>query len=290
MTKRSKIVAILDVYNEESRLESCLKSFQWVDEIIIFVKESTDKTLEIALRLAHKVIPIPYSSASENVAERISDLDIDNTTWIIFPTASCVMHPALAQQILAIISSPTFFYDVIGIPYAQYYLGISNKRSPWYSARKNTLIKRSALKLSNELHREIDFYSGSKIYNIPFSSDTRVKLYHLSSASAEFYFDKQARYTKYESNFLLSGEKYSRKKIMLNVFSGFLRAFVVVIIKRKTYLLGWSGVALIFAYLSYHMMKFVHAWDASKSEDANEKYSRIRKEIDSLWDDNDYFI
>ena len=43
-----EISAIVLTKNEEDRIERCLKSLQWVDEIIVFDSGSTDKTLEIA--------------------------------------------------------------------------------------------------------------------------------------------------------------------------------------------------------------------------------------------------
>ena len=39
----NNISVVLEVYNEEERLESCLKSFRWADELIVFVKKSTEK-------------------------------------------------------------------------------------------------------------------------------------------------------------------------------------------------------------------------------------------------------
>ena len=47
---------MLQVYNEESRIESCLNSFHWADEILIVDKSSTDKTLKIAKKFTNRIV------------------------------------------------------------------------------------------------------------------------------------------------------------------------------------------------------------------------------------------
>ena len=49
------ISAAMPVFNEESRIENCLKTICWCDEIVVLDKESTDRTREIASRYTDKI-------------------------------------------------------------------------------------------------------------------------------------------------------------------------------------------------------------------------------------------
>lgn len=63
-----KITAIVPTFNEEKKLERCLKSLNWADELIVVDSFSTDGTLEIARKYADKVLEheYGYSAAQKN--------------------------------------------------------------------------------------------------------------------------------------------------------------------------------------------------------------------------------
>jgi len=67
----SNVSVFLEVFNEEERIESCLKSFAWADELFVFDKQSTDRTFEISKKYATEVISVPYTDASENIVNNI---------------------------------------------------------------------------------------------------------------------------------------------------------------------------------------------------------------------------
>lgn len=47
--------AVIITYNEEARLEKCLRSLSFADEIVVLDSFSTDRTLEIARQYTEKV-------------------------------------------------------------------------------------------------------------------------------------------------------------------------------------------------------------------------------------------
>lgn len=54
-----KITAAVITYNEENRIERCLRSLDWVDEIVVIDSYSTDRTVAICARYTQKVFHIP---------------------------------------------------------------------------------------------------------------------------------------------------------------------------------------------------------------------------------------
>ncbi len=270
MTK-TNITVFIEVYNEEARIESCLKNFSWADQIVVFDKNSSDRTKEIAEKYATDVISVPYGDASENVINNISQHPCSE--WCLFPTASSLIHPELVREVVKLTSNPSFSYDVIGMPLGFYSLGIRSKLSPFGSSHKHILIRRTALVLSNKLHHEVS-YDSKKIYDIPYLSHDAV-LYHCTHKNIESYIPQIARYTRYESENDISITQYQ-------AFKDIVKAFLYVLIRRKTILLGWDGVALSLAYISYYVFRFLFVWEKRRSK-GDEIYSQLREALEKEW-------
>jgi glycosyltransferase involved in cell wall biosynthesis len=272
---KSNVTVFLEVFNEETRIESCLKSFCWVDELIVFDKNSTDRTREIAEKYATEVVTVPFTQASENVIQNISSRT--SCDWVLFPTASSLIHPNLVDEIIKLTTDNSFDYDVIGMPFGIYSFGIKSRNSPWTATRKFTLIKRSALKLSTKLHNEIS-YTSNKVYKMPFMESDEI-LYHCTHKDADDFFYRVIRYTKYEADH----EKYiGRNQAIHRAFFEMLKSVFTVTCRRRTFLLGWDGVALSLAYICYFIMKFIYVWD-SRRDNGNVTYRNLRNKIDNLW-------
>ena len=268
---KSNITVLIEVFNEESRIETCLKNLSWVDEIIIFDKGSTDRTVEISKKYAKEVINVPYSDASENFINNISKRE--TCEWVFFPTPSSLIHPELSDDIVKLTSNKNFEYDVIGIPYAFYSFGISSKNSPWGTSRKYTLIRKSTLNISCELHNEISS-SSNKIYDMPLLDREKV-LYHCTHRDSDDFFSKVHRYTKYEA-------KYNDGKQLKIAFYDILKSIVYVLFRKKSFLLGWDGIALSLAYTNYFITKFIYIWDGQR-KNGNDVYPVIETKIEKLW-------
>lgn len=274
--QKSNVTVFLEVFNEEARIESCLKNFSWAEELIVFDKHSTDGTHEIAKKYATEVITVPFTQASENIVHNYSNHG--SCEWVLFPTASTLIHPRLADEIVKLTSDRHFEYDVIGMPYGMYSLGISSRKSPWTAVRKYTLIRKSALKLSDKLHNEIG-YTSNKIYDMPFLGDDEL-LYHCTNSDADDFINRTIRYTRYEAE---HDESPDRSQALRRSFVEILKSIFTVLFRRRTFLLGWDGIALSLAYICYFILKFIYVWD-SRRENGNTVYPRLRKKLTDLWD------
>lgn len=268
------ISAVLIVYNEEARLESTLKSFAWCDEIIVADRNSSDRTREIARKYTGKI----FLLESKEYSPHDNKAWLDNVTsdWVVAVTASDVIHPALATEIKRLTSLPDFPYDVIDIPFRRYVLGLETPRSPWYSELNTAILFRrsvvgfdpasvhGAIKLNTQRH-----------YKMP-NSD-KACMYHLTHSTADMMMDRHMIYWRAESRV------YPETAPLRKVFVDLLRGTFVVIFKRRTWLLGWDGVALIMAYLSYWMLRFVYIWERRRRP-AGDRYGEIRAGVLKAWE------
>lgn len=274
--KKSNVTVFIEVFNEEKRIESCLRSFSWADEIILFDKYSTDRTRDIASKYASKIILSPYCEASENIVENFSHETLSE--WCLFPTASSLMHPKLADEIIKLTTNQNFEYDVIGMPYGMYSLGIRSNNSPFFRSYKYTLIRKSKLRLSNKLHHEIS-YNSNKIYKIPIIDDEAV-LYHCTHRNVDSLLGHIIRYTKYEATY---DSSLSRNQNLALSLKEIIKAILLVIVRRRAFVLGWNGLALSFGYIGYFVIKFLFIWEQNH-ENGNKVYSELRDKVNALWD------
>lgn len=271
MVPQKNISVIAVVYNEAHRIESFLKSFLWCDDLIIVDKSSTDNTRDIVLEYTQNLITVPYSDTGDELQFGV---DQAKNEWIMTLTASDIIHPALVDKMLKLINTENFEYDVIAIPYALYVFGIrDSKRSPWHSTAKRLLLKKTALKLSKIVHKEYSTVSKN-IYKMEFSADEN--LYHLTHENMSSFFERHNRYTRLEAE-LFDDEKTALKECFKEV----IHSLKFVVLKKKSYLLGWDGVALGLAYISYFIMKYLYVWEKFRCKGPL-VYADIRKKMTDM--------
>ena len=66
----SKISAVIVAHNEEKKIEACLKSLNFVDEIVVVLDKCTDGTKEIVQKYTNKIVEGSWNieGARRNVA------------------------------------------------------------------------------------------------------------------------------------------------------------------------------------------------------------------------------
>ncbi len=266
------ISAVLGVYTEEARIESTLRCALWCDEIVVMDKQSTDRTREIAQRYTDKVYEMPHSEFDPNELQRI--VESASGEWILWLTASDVIHPVLAIQIRELIERDDFPYDVIHVPYRRYVLGLETKRSPWYSKVHPAVFRKRVVKIRHDdVHGAISF-DTERHYEMANSAEHC--MYHLTHETVDIMMERHLRYCRAEGR--IFPPDWSMGKAALATLKATYRVFV----QRKTPLMGWNGIALGAAYLSYLLLRFVYIWEHRSSE-APEVYRQIRRDILEAW-------
>jgi len=267
------ISAVMLVYNEEARIEATLRCATWCDEIVVLDKHSTDRTREIALRYTPKVIEIPYSDYDPHDVRL--GFDLVSSEWILLLTASDVLHPLLAGQIRSLVDRADFPYDVIHVPFRRYVLGMSPKRSPWYGDNAAAVFRKAVVSVVDESVHAPFKWDTKRVYRL--SGAEPYCLYHLTHETVDSMMNRNQLYWRSQARLL--PQTTSMCRVALDI----LRAVVGTIFKRKVFLLGWSGLALGAAYISYFLMQFAYVWECRFSK-AGETYDAIRSLIAQAWE------
>ena len=269
------ISAVGVVYNEESRIEDCLKCFTWCDEIIIIDRNSTDRTREIASKYTKNIIIIEnreFDPLNDNQVW----LDLVSTKWVFGFTASDLLHPKLAKDISNLISDDQFPFDIIEVPFRRYILGINSERSPWHTISSSiSVFKKDVYTINSKSVHSANAFISKRIYKLPKSD--KYCLYHLTHPNVDQMMNRHLVYNRAEAR--LYPQDLSLKKAFLDI----IKSIYHVIFRKKSFLMGWDGVALSIAYISYYCISFVYIWESKKPKFSVE-YSKIKQNILYDWE------
>jgi glycosyltransferase involved in cell wall biosynthesis len=271
--KREQISVVTVVYNEEARIENLLQNFRWTDDLIVVEKSSTDRTKQIALCYTDNVITVPYSDTG---CEARIGVATARNEWVLFVTASDIIHPALVEKLWEIVNRNEFPYDIVSVPFVPMVFGLHGRWSPWYFPLKPWLFRKSVFSGKDTVHREISF-SSKRVYKMK-KNETEA-LFHLTHQTVDSFFERSLRYTKAETrryNSLGEGLFQTLKEVVLA--TGWMTFY------KFTFFKGWKGIALAFAFLSYFMMKFLYIWEHFTST-GEEKYEAMRQQMLKRWND-----
>lgn len=151
MSKTSGLSVIIITFNESRKIEDCLKSVKFADEIIVIDSGSTDSTREICLRYTTHVYqntPWPGFGAQKNIA-----LSYAKFPWVLSIDADERIMPELKKQILNTIAR-TDSQSAYLIPRSSSFCGQFMRFSGWAPDYVLRLFRRNEAKFSDDFVHE----------------------------------------------------------------------------------------------------------------------------------------
>lgn len=271
------ITAALIVYNEEARIENTLRSVMWCDDIVVLDKKSTDKTQAIIRKYTANIYERSEREFQPDEQQEI--VNYVNTEWVILLTASDLIEPELAKQVLTAIGRGDFDYDVIHIPIKRFILGIENKRSPWHGDTFPAIFRKSIYSINMHSVHSASVFNTVKHYKI--APGNHNYLLHLTHENMDIMMERITRYCRCEARV------YPANQTLFTAFYDIIKASYHVFIRRKTFLLGHLGLALSMGYISYFMLRYLYIW-AERCSNAKALYSTTRENNSEQWNDYKY--
>jgi len=184
-----KISAVVNTYNEQKNLESCLESVgKLVDEIVVVDMGSTDKTVEIAKKFKAKVFAHPYTGYVEparNFALRQAQGD-----WILVIDADEQLPEILLKRLQKIVVEDKADYVVI--PRKNILFGKWIKHSLWWPDYNVRFFKKGKVKWSKKIH-SIPETTG---LGIDLEAKEETALIHHNYTSINQYLERNNRYSE----------------------------------------------------------------------------------------------
>ncbi len=193
-----KISAVINTINEEKNIVECLKSLDWVDEIVVVDMESDDKTKELCYKYTKNVFNhkrMGYVEPARNFAIKQAKGD-----WIIIVDADERVPKELAASLYQIASEDK--YNFARIPRKNIAFGEWLKHSRWWPDYNIRFFKKGKVEWQNSIHSVPITYGEG----LTLEAKEELSLTHYNYPTINSYFERFYRYTKVQSKELIKKE------------------------------------------------------------------------------------
>lgn len=235
--------------NEESRIEKCLKSVLFCDEIIVIDDYSKDSTVNIAKKYTKKIIKRKLSTDFSK--QRNFGLSKAKNEWVLFIDADEVVPNSLKQEIAKTLKQKRNTINGYYIPRTDIFLGKKLRYGETGNIKLLRLARKSKGKWVRPVHEvmEVEGESQTLVYALLHYSHSSLagfikKINYYSTINARYLYDKKAVIhkidlilypsTKFILNFIL-------KRGFLDGYYGYIFAIVMsmhsFLTRAKLYLL-----------------------------------------------------
>jgi len=248
-----QLSAVVITKNEAERIDQCLTSLSFADELIVVDAESTDTTADQARAAGARVFvrPWPGYGQQKNFGRMQARGD-----WILFVDADEEVSPELATEILATITKPT--KDFYWLRIVTVFLGRPLRHLFGHNPR---LMKRSSGGWTETLvHEQVETNMGEQISLGDANSEVlTAALLHHSHPTIASYLERMHHYTTLDAKEMAqSGHHRSGRHIKPSFALPFwlgMRQFAKLLLYRRGILdgpVGWLWCVLS-AYYEFEM-------------------------------------
>ncbi len=217
--------------NEAPRIEACLRSIAWADEIIVLDAGSTDDTVAICKKYTDKVVVTDWPGFGP---QKNRALEKATSDWILSIDADEQVSEGLRDEVMALIKSDASC-SAYAIPRLSSYLGKTLRYGDWRNDYCVRLFKRGCAQFTNDsVHEKLQVPSGKigKLKN---------PLYHATFTSLEQVLEKVNSYST-----LGAAAKYNKgqRATLLKAIGRGLWTFFRGYILKRGFLDGREGFML----------------------------------------------
>jgi glycosyltransferase involved in cell wall biosynthesis len=250
---RPTVSALVVCFNEEERIQDCLESVRWCDEVIVVDSFSTDRTPEICRRYTDRFIQRPWAGYRDQKAYAHSQATKD---WVLLVDADERISAELQTEILDALSRQSTTYAGYSMPRLVYYLGRWWKRGGWYPDYGVRLFKRDRATWGGSDPHEKILVDGrvGRLHH---------PLLHYSYRNIEDHMLRINRYTSLSSEELKkAGERWRLTDALLRPAGRFFLSYIV----KRGFMEGFAGFYVAVTAAVYVFLKYAKLWELELEE------------------------
>lgn len=245
-----KISAVLAVKNEEQLLEDCLKSLDWVDELVIIDTGSIDQTIKVAKKHAAEIVE--YTNGKNFSDWRNKELTEAKGEWILYVDADERITPSLRKEIQTIIAEEKLECNAYAIPRRNIILGKELKHGGWYPDYQKRLFHREALKKwTGEVHEEPQFLG--KLCHL------KNPMVHIKHETFSQMVEKTNNWSTIEAQLMFDAKHPSMT--IPRFMSAMFREFWQRMITKRAFLDGRVGISFALYQVFSRFISYAKLWE-----------------------------
>lgn len=249
MTRQTLSVTII-TRDEEQRLQSCLDSVQFADEILVVDSGSSDGTVALAEKNGCRVIAqdwLGYGPQKQFAVEQAAN------DWVLCLDADERVSVELATEIKSEMEAPRL--DAYEMPRCNRFLGRWLRHGEGYPDLSLRLFDRRHARWSDDAVHE-------KVVSNKAPGRLRGDLMHESQETLDSYLEKQNRYTTLQARQLANrGKKIGVAKMWVSPLFRFVKMYLL----RRGFLDGMPGLVHIAIGCFNSFIKYAKAREMQKA-------------------------
>jgi glycosyltransferase involved in cell wall biosynthesis len=254
---RSRVSATILTFNNASTLEECLKSVQWVDEIIVVDSFSQDATLEIARRYT----PLVYQRQWPGfISQRNFAKERASGDWILWVDADEVVSEALRDEMERALAEAREEVGGYLVPRCTFYLGRWIRHGGWYPDLSVRLFRREAGHWAGQEPHAKVVVEGKLV---------RLKndLLHFNYRSFGDQIRTIDRYSDMSAlEMYKRGAKFRLYKPLLHPLGRFLKEYIL----KQGFRDGIPGLVIVVSTMYYVFAKHLKLWELERGRPRGE--------------------
>lgn len=277
-----KISAVISVHNEDDKIEKCLSSLKFCDEIIVVDNESTDHTVEKAKKYTSRI----FSQKNDpSKIDLLKNPGFEKATgdWILSIDADEKVSEDLSKEIQRKLREK-IPEDINGfwIPRKNFIFGKWIEHSGWYPDPQLRLFRKGKGKYTKKHVHEPITLKGR-------SAELKNHIIHDNYDSIDQFVKKTLAYAPNEAEEITAkGYKFS----YFDAISFPLKEFLSRFFARKGYKDGMHGLVLSIFMALYHFLIFSYIWEKNsfKEYDGDNFLKDTEREFRKVGKDVSYWI
>lgn len=259
------ISAIVLTRNEEERIEACLKSIKWVDEIIMVDSNSSDKTTEIAKKFGVKI----YQREFDNyVNQKEWAMSKSSEDWVLFIDADERVLRSLKEEIMDLISKDQ--YSAYAISRKNIIFGSEQKYGPFWPDWVIRLVRKTDFsRWVGEVHEHMEF-KGKLGY-------TKNSFLHLTHRNVEQIILKNLEWSKIDAKLRLNTNhpKMSSWRFLRILFTELFYQGII----RRGFFSGSIGTIDALLQTFSLITTYIRLWEMQQPKSLGDVYANIDRKL-----------
>jgi (heptosyl)LPS beta-1,4-glucosyltransferase len=231
--------------NESDKIDSCLKSVAWADEIVVLDSGSTDDTLEIARRYTDNIFVRDDWAGFGEQRRRAEELATND--WVFAIDCDEIVSPELKDVIVNQLNAASND-DVLYLNRLTHFCGQFIYHSGWYPDRIARIYNKTKYRYNTKLvHESVDCKDANKVQLVG-------NLEHYQYDDLFQYINKRNGYAKFGAN---DKRQHGKKTSLLKATGSALFAFFRHYVLKRGFLDGRVGFIIAIIQMQYTFNKYL---------------------------------
>ena len=251
MTEKMAVSAYVLTFNNRRTIEGCLKSLDWVEELVVVDSLSTDGTYEICQRYTEKAFQRPWTGHRDQYQYAA---DLTTHEWALFVDADEEIPPELAQEIRERFRRGVEGVDGFFVYRRTYYLGRWIRYGGWYPDGEIRLHRKAKGKWEGGLHAKI-VVNGRVEY-------LKNQYLHYTYRNISDQIQTIDRYSQIAAEDMArEGKPFRLLNLLLHPPFRFFKEYLL----KSGFRDGFPGLVIIVSTMFYVFIKYAKLWELTRS-------------------------